>query len=60
MPTNLSEHFTLKEMSISEAAARNDIDNTPDRLAPSSYAQLSASASSGQMKYLNASGPYRA
>ena len=30
MPINLREHFTLEEMIISEAAARNDINNTPD------------------------------
>ena len=29
MPTNPSEHFTLEEMIISEAAARKDINNTP-------------------------------
>ncbi|TDF85668.1 D-Ala-D-Ala carboxypeptidase family metallohydrolase [Pseudomonas sp. H9] len=27
---NLSEHFTLAEMTVSESAARRDISNTPD------------------------------
>ncbi len=38
--TNLSEHFTLEQLSYSATAIRKGIDNTPDELAIKSLANL--------------------
>lgn len=39
---NLSEHFTLEEMTASETAARYGLDNTPDEKALANLTRLAA------------------
>ena len=39
---NLSEHFTLAELTISEWASRNDVDNTPPEMLMSTLQELAA------------------
>jgi zinc D-Ala-D-Ala carboxypeptidase len=42
MPKNLTDHFTLEELTISQTAAREGIDNTPDAAALANLRTLAA------------------
>jgi len=52
MSTKLSPHFTLEELTFSEAAARNDWDNTPDAQQTENLVRLADLLEEVRMEFL--------